>query len=195
MKRRGALVALILGLGWAIALPGTIAPFIDVATGTGTLAAGIIDLQVSDANEDFTDNLVTHTWVLTDALPGDPATCGNVTLKNFGNRAGTSVSISVVNTGSGGPALAREVIITSLSYDGFSILGSVNGAGDGHADQSVRDLELQGGISGLSGLDPPPPFGTDGTKSFHMCLQLHADSPDALQGLTWLGTFSFTLQQ
>jgi len=181
------------------ALGGTIAPFTDDASASSEISAGTIDLRVSDANEDFTDALVSHTWELKNALPGDPPVCGDVTLKNFGNRDASSVSISITNSGTGGVAMASEIIATTMTYGaGNDLLPLIDGGLDGHAGKSMRDLELLNGgsgITGQAGLFAAPPFGPDGTRAFVMCLQLHPDAPNSLQGQTWLGTVTFTLHQ
>lgn len=152
-------------------------------------------LLASDEDEVFKQHLVTATWELTNALPGDPCVYGNINLENAGTRRGNSLSITVVNAGTGGAAIAKEIIAESMTYNGQNLLPFVSAAGDGHSGVSMLDLELQGGVPNLSGLNPPPPYGTDGTKSFSMCLKLHDDAPEGLAGKTWLGTFTFVLSQ
>lgn len=169
------------------ALPGgTIAAFTDVGTVTGAVAAGTMNLLLSDDDEPFQNDLGTHTWVLTNALPGGPAVCETVQLINQGSVAGSSISVEVVNSGTGGSPMAQEILFQSLSVGLTDYLGFVNEFADGIPGKSVRDLELQGGISGLPGL-----FANGGnTRSFGACLKFDADAPNNLQGKTWLGTFT-----
>lgn len=183
------LSGMMLGVG---TLPhGTFASFTDVGTATGAVAAGTLNLLLSDQDEPFTESLGTHTWLLTNALPGGPAVCESVQLINQGNVAGSSFSVQVINTGSGGTAMSQEILFQSLAVGLTDILPLVNEFADGVPGKSVRDLEVQGGIASLPGL-----FANGGnTRSFGACIKFDADAPNSLQGKNWLGTFTFTLNQ
>ena len=192
MKTPLARLLLLLVLALAVASPArsTFAPFLDTASGVGTIAVGILDLNVSDQDEPFKQNLATHTWVLTNAYPGDPALCKSIQLKNDGNRDGSSLSVDIDNTGSGGDPMAAEVLFASVLLDATNLLPSIANT-DGRPGISVLDLENQSGISGLDGL-----FANGGNShSFGACLELSAVAPESVMGQTWLGTFTFVLHQ
>ena len=192
MKTPLARLTLLLAVTLVFASPArsTFAPFIDTATGVGTLAAGILDLKVSDQDEPFKQNLATHTWVLTNAFPGDPAICKSIQLKNDGNRDGSLLSVDIDNTGSGGDPMAAEVLFESVLLDATNLLPMIADS-DGRPGISVLDFENQGGVSGLDGL-----FANGGNShSFGGCLKLSSAAPESIMGQTWLGTFSFTLHQ
>jgi predicted ribosomally synthesized peptide with SipW-like signal peptide len=185
-------------LGLAMSAPGTLAVFTDSSTSSGTVMTAVLDMQVSDEDENFVDDLATVTWDLgSDVIPGEPVgtvinpgLCKSVQMRNVGTRDGSSISVSVVNGGSGSPGIATEIIATRMTFDGFSILGDIDGNADGVPGRSMRDLELQGGVSGLAGLSAGV-----GTRSFSMCLQFSPDAGNEYQGQSWLGTVGFTLHQ
>ena len=88
--------------------------------------------------------------------------------------------------------MASNVIATLMTYTGSpGVLSQITPTGDGNGlSVSMRDFELDP-LSALLGLNA----NSVGTRSFTLCLQLAADAPDSLMGLTWLGTFTFTLHQ
>lgn len=190
-KPLGRLSILLVAL-LAVAGPtrASFAPFVDQATGFGAIAAGILDIRVSDQDEPFSQNLMSHTWVLTNAYPGDPADCESIQLQNAGNRSGSSLSIGIDNSGDGGDLLAAEVLFVSVSLGATNLLPAIVDS-DGRPGISVLDFENQGGLAGLPGL-----LANGGnSRSFGACLQLSPAAPETVMGRTWLGTFSFSLQQ
>jgi predicted ribosomally synthesized peptide with SipW-like signal peptide len=184
----------------------TLAPLSDSETSTGnTVAAGTLDLKLSDKDEDFGDG-VSESWKRLNVSPGDDLQCATITLKNVGSLPGASTELYASNsiidppgpesdTGDGtttGLEMAAYVEITSLIYDSGNILPQVDPTRDGVEGRSLADLELQGGIQGLAGLIQSPP---NGTNALAICLLFRADAGNDFQGKTLLTDLIFTLRE
>lgn len=198
---------LLMGAAVAVLIGGaTLAPMSDSETSRGnTVAAGTLDLKISDDDEDFGDG-VSESWMRLDVRPGDDLQCATMALKNVGSLPGATVDLEVSNdiddppgpesdTGDGtttGLEMAAYVEITALIYDSSNILPQVDAGQDGVDGPSLADLELQGGIQGLAGLHETPP---NGTNSLAICLLFRADAGNDFQGKALLTDVIFTLRE
>jgi hypothetical protein len=192
VRKLSGWLAAVASLSWGLVplFGGTYASFSDLASATGNIVGGTINLLLSDQDEPFKDNLETHTWVLTSALPADPAVCESFQLTNAGTAQSATVNVKIVNTGTGGSAMAQEITFDSFAIGFTNLLPLIDGNLDGHPGISVRDLELD--ADGFT--VPRTLFANQGNStSIGGCLSFHGDAPNGLQGQTWLGTFHITI--
>ena len=169
------------------------ARFSDIeATRNNNFTAGVLDLKTND-----TDG-VTRTLYLIGFIPGKGSGTEMITLKNAGNFDGSSLRISFTylqDDGVNPPGatqnktadeVANEIIITSLSYDGASLLGRITDAdGDG-----IDMKELAGAdLSGLAGIT------VGATKDFTISVQLKSGLGTVYEADGIVVTMNFTINQ
>ncbi len=152
-------------------------------------AAGSLDLKTDDVDG------VTQTIYATNMKRGDSVS-GNITLKNIGTTGGATLSVSFsyvesddspnpVNMGADASAAVLEV--TTLNYDGSSLLDSVSDNNtNGYKD--VEDLKNED-LTELSGLN------TQASKDFEIALKLKESTDNDFQGDGITVTITFTLNQ
>jgi len=170
---------------------GTWAYFSDTETSTGNqLTAGTLDLKTNDVDSVF------QTLYATNLKPGDTIGPSTIQLKNAGSVAGSTLDIAfsyvesdgspnTVNKNANDTAGMMEV--TTLSYDGSSLLGSVSDAnGNGYKD--VYDL-ANADLSGQSGLN------ASATKNFDIAVQLRSETGNDYQADGITVTITFILDQ
>ena len=170
---------------------GTWAYFSDTETSTGNqLTAGTLDLKTNDVDSVF------QTLYATNLKPGDTIGPSTIQLKNAGSVAGSTLDIAfsyvesdgspnTVNKNANDTAGMMEV--TTLSYDGSSLLGSVSDAnGNGYKD--VYDL-ANADLSGQSGLN------ASATKNFDIAVQLRSETGNDYQADGITVTMTFILDQ
>jgi predicted ribosomally synthesized peptide with SipW-like signal peptide len=154
------------------------------------LIAGTLDLKTDDADG------VTQTLYATDMAPGDAVGPATIVLSNSGSIDGSTLDISfsyVENNGT--PNLvdmtadetAAMIEVTTLSYDGSSLLGSVSdGNSNGWVD--VEDLS-NADLSGQAGITTTTP------KNFVITVQLRSDAGNDYQADGITMTMTFVLNQ
>ena len=170
---------------------GTWAYFSDTETSTGNqLTAGTLDLKTNDVDSVF------QTLYATNLKPGDTIGPSTIQLKNAGSVAGSTLDIAfsyvesdgspnTVNKNANDTAGMMEV--TTLSYEGSSLLGSVSDAnGNGYKD--VYDL-ANADLSGQSGLN------ASATKNFDIAVQLRSETGNDYQADGITVTITFILDQ
>ena len=188
-KMLGLAVAALLVIGMASV--STWAYFSDTETSTGNqLTAGTLDLKTNDV-----DGAV-QTLYATNMKPGDTIGPSTIQLKNAGSVAGSTLDIAfsyvesdgtpnTVNKNANDTAGMMEV--TTLSYDGSSLLGSVSDAnGNGYKD--VYDL-ANADLPGQSGLN------ASATKNFDIAVQLRSETGNDYQADGITVTMTFILDQ
>ncbi len=170
---------------------GTWAYFSDVETSTGNiLAAGTLDLKTNDADG------VSQTLYASNLKPGNNVS-GNITLKNSGSVAGSSLdltfsyvesdnSFNLVNMSA--DATAAQMELTALSYGGSSLLTSVNENTNGNGYKDVEDLK-SADLTGQTGID------ASGTEDFSITVQLRGDTAGDFQSDGINITITFILNQ
>ncbi len=170
---------------------GTWAYLSDTETSTGNLfAAGTLDMKTNDADG------VTMTLYAVAMKPGDTVGPSTIQLRNAGSVNGASVNLAfsyVENDSNPNPinmsanATAAVVEVTTLNYDGSSILGSVSDNNiNGYIDiQDVKDANL----TGLSGIN------ASATKNFEIAIQLRSNASKDFQADGITITMTFTLNQ
>jgi len=190
MKRIiGLTIAIMLSLGMSGI--GTWAYFSDVETSTGNqLAAGTLDLKTDDVDG------VTQTLFATKMAPGDTKASENITLKNSGSLAGTTLDLVfsyVENDSSPNPVdrnaddTAANIEVTALNYGGSSLLSSISDNNtNGYKD--VEDLKNED-LSGQSGIDP------SASKDFGITAKLREETGNDFQADGIDITMTFTLNQ
>lgn len=154
------------------------------------LVAGSLDLRTDDADG------VTQTLYATGMAPGDTVGPATIVLSNAGTMNGSSLDISfsyVENDGGSNEVdmtadeMAAMIEVTTLSYDGSSILGSVSDDNvNGYLD--VQDLTTAD-LSGQSGLT------TVETKDYVITVQFRSDVGNDYQGDGITMTMTFVLNQ
>ena len=154
------------------------------------LIAGTLDLKT-----DAVDG-VTQTIYATNLAPGDTVGPATIQLNNAGTIDGTTLDISfsyVENDGAPNlvdmtaDEMAAMIEVTTLSYDGLSLLG---GVGDGNTngyvdveDVSSADLSGQGGLNSLE------------TKAYVVTVQLRSATGNDYQADGITVTMTFVLNQ
>ena len=154
------------------------------------LIAGTLDLRT-----DATDG-VTQTIYATDMAPGDTVGPATIQLNNAGTIDGSTLDISfsyVENNGA--PNLvdmtanetAAMMEVTTLSYDGVSLLGSIaDGNTNGYVDiEDVSNADL----SGQAGL------ASSETKAYVIAVQFRSDAGNDYQADGITVTMTFILNQ
>jgi len=154
------------------------------------LVAGSLDLRTDDADG------VTQTLYATSMAPGDTVGPATIVLSNAGTMNGSSLDLSfsyVENDGGSNEVdmtadeMAAMIEVTTLSYDGSSILGSVSDSNaNGYVD--VQDLTTAD-LSGQSGLT------TVETKDYVIAVQFRSDVGNDYQGDGITMTMTFVLNQ
>ena len=189
MKRiLGLTIAFLLLIGMAGI--GTWAYFSDVETSTGNvLAAGTLDLKTDDVDG------VTQTLLASNLAPGDNVT-GSITLKNIGSLAGSTLDLAfsyIESDSSPNPAdmsanaTAAIIEVTTLNYDGASLLSSVSDNNtNGYKD--VEDLK-NADLSGQSGIN------ASATKDFEIAVTLKDNANKDFQADGIDVTMTFILNQ
>jgi len=154
------------------------------------LVAGSLDLRTDDADG------VTQTLYATGMAPGDTVGPATIVLSNAGTMNGSSLDLSfsyVENDGGSNEVdmtadeMAAMIEVTTLSYNGSSILGSVSDDNtNGYLD--VQDLTTAD-LSGQSGLT------TVETKDYVIAVQFRSDVGNDYQGDGITMTMTFVLNQ
>ena len=170
---------------------GTWAYFIDTETSqSNTFAAGTLDLKTDDSDG------VSQTLLATNMAPGDTVGPETIILNNTGSVAGSTLDLSfsyIENDNGTNPTdmtanqTAAMLGVTTLNYDGSSILGSVSDSQpNGYID--IEDL-YNADLSGQSGIV------YSGNKVFEIEVKLRDDTGNDFQedGITI--TMTFTLNQ
>ena len=190
MKRiLGLTIALLLLIGMAGI--GTWAYFSDVETSTGNvLAAGTLDLKTDDVDG------VSQTLLATNIAPGDTVGPETIILKNIGSVTGATLDLTfsyVESDSSPNPAdmsanaTAAIVELTTLNYDGLSLLGSVSDNNtNGYKD--VEDLK-NADLSGQTGIN------ASASKEFEIAVTLRSDANKDFQADGIDVTMTFILNQ
>jgi len=169
----------------------TWAYFSDTETSTDNqLVAGTLDLKTDDADG------VTQTLYATNMKPGDSVGPATIHLKNAGSTAGSTLDIAFSyvedDSGSNPPDMSADdtagmIEVTTLNYNGSSLLGSVGDANtNGYKD--VYDLK-NADLTGQSGL------AASTTKDFEIGVQLRSDTGNDFQADGITLTMTFTLNQ
>jgi len=154
------------------------------------LVTGSLDLRTDDADG------VTQTLYATGMAPGDTVGPATIVLSNAGTMNGSSLDLSfyyVENDGGSNEVdmtadeMAAMIEVTTLSYDGSSILGSVsddntNGYLDVQ-DLTTADLSGQGGLTTVE------------TKDYVIAVQFRSDVGNDYQGDGITMTMTFVLNQ
>jgi len=190
MKRiLGFTVVFILLIGMAGI--GTWAYFSDTETSTAnTFSAGTLDLKTDDIDG------VSQTLLATNMAPGDTVGPETITLKNAGSVAGSSLDLSfsyVENDDSANPAdmsadaSAAMIELTTLNYDGSSLLGSVSD-NNSNSYKDVEDLK-NADLSGQSGI------AASASKDFEIAVELKSTTDTAFQADGITVRMTFTLNQ
>ena len=168
------------------------ARFSDIeSTQNNNFTAGILDLKTND-----TDG-VTQTLYLIGFIPGESSGTQTITLKNNGNLNGSSLDISLTylqDDGTNPPGatgtrtadeVASEIIVTTLTYDGSDLLGSVaDSNSNGYKD--IYDIAAAN-LSGQSGIS------TGATKDFVIAVQLQSGLGTAYEADGIVVTMNFTI--
>ena len=151
--------------------------------------AGTLDLKTDDVDG------VTQTIYATNMKRGDSVS-GNITLKNIGTSDGATLDISfsyVESDDSPNPvnmspdASAAVLEVTTLNYDGSSLLASVSDNNtNGYKD--VEDLK-NADLTGQNGLS------TLASKNFEVALKLKETTDNNFQGDGITLTITFLLNQ
>ena len=170
---------------------GTWAYFIDTETSqSNTFAAGTLDLKTDDSDG------VSQTLLATNMAPGDTVGPETIILNNTGSVGASSLDLSfsyIENDNGTNPTdmtanqTAAMLGVTTLNYDGSSILGSVSDSQpNGYID--IEDL-YNADLSGQSGIV------YSGNKVFEIEVKLRDDTGNDFQedGITI--TMTFTLNQ
>ena len=144
-----------------LAIGGTWAYMTDTETSNNNgIAAGTLEMKTNNVNG------VTQSLVCSNLKPGRAVTATTISLKNVGSASGGSVAISLsYNTDNSADTtpntvnmstddLAKVLQITTLNYDGRTILGLLTDAnGNGYID--VQDMKNEAAnLAGLGGLNP-----------------------------------------
>lgn len=154
------------------------------------LIAGTLDLKTDDVDG------VTQTLYATNMAPGATVGPATIVLSNAGTMDGSSLDISfsyVENDGGtniidmSADEMAAMIEVTTLSYDGSSLLGSVTDDNtNGYLD--VQDLTTAD-LSGQSGLT------TVETKDYVITVQFRSDVGNDYQADGITMTMTFVLNQ
>ncbi|MCX6725691.1 MAG: TasA family protein [Candidatus Shapirobacteria bacterium] len=155
-----------------------------------TFATGTLDLRLSDINE-IDQESVTASWSDLNMVPGGTAVFGTIQLKNSGTILGNHVDV-VVDNMCDEIDMDSYLEITSASFDGENILGSIFDKND----NKYKDLnDLQQTDDSLTGLDNLILADINVSHSFTLSIRLHAETPNDYQGKSCNSVFTFTLNQ
>ncbi len=171
----------------------SLAFFADQETSTeNRLAAGTMDLKISDADETAGDSL-TMTWEGSNLRPGQGEVSADLKIKNMGTVAANHIHIKAANaiTQGGGPGangsdpMDANLEVKTLTYDGADIKSFLTDT-DGNGVKDLDDWEAGGdsGIGTLSLID----LGNDHVLS--LTVGLRAGASGANQGDIVTTTFS-----
>jgi predicted ribosomally synthesized peptide with SipW-like signal peptide len=170
---------------------GTYAFFSDTANSTSNIfSAASLDLKLSDANEGPLD-AITASIGATNFAPGDSVS-GTIDLKSITSLASSSMDLdikavtSLTDSAGGSTDMDKYLILTTLNYNGVSILGSITDT-DGVAGKSLADFKA----SSIKDLAAPAATGTP----LAMTVQFSTAATNALQGDSVDLTLSFFLSQ
>ena len=202
-----SLLALILVIG--LVGTGTFAWFQDTETSSGnTIAAGTLDLKVSDWNEGF-GNGVSVTWTMSNMEPG-VTTVGpfSVLLQNSGSVAANHVEVGLshsideasnpvesdTNPASTPGEMARWIEITTMTYDGVDFKATyIDANSNGFFDLEDVTLPPYTNVGGpLDNLLAPVGAGT---RTFMMALKFNVGATNDIQGDILTTTAILTLNQ
>ena len=170
---------------------GTFAYFSDTENSTDNqLTVGTLDLKTDDADG------VSQTLYATSMSPGDTVGPSAIVLKNSGSINGSTLDIAFSYVESDGSPnevnkdaddTAAMMEVTTLSYGGSSLLGSVSDLnGNGYKD--IEDLKNDD-LTGLSGID------ASATENFQIAVQLRSETGSDFQADGINMTMTFTLNQ
>jgi hypothetical protein len=187
-KTLGLIVALMLCIG--LTGVGSFAYFVDVeGSPDNQMSAGTLDLKTDDADG------VTQTIYASSLKRGDSVS-GNITLKNSGDTDAALLDVFfdyIENddtpnaTDMSANATAAVLEVTSLHYDGSSLLSSISDNNtNGYPD--IQDLAVQG-LPALSGLN------SIASKDFDIGFKLKETTDNAFQGDGITVTITFVLNQ
>lgn len=192
MKTIRFIIVIILLSTLAVAFTaGTLAFFSDDEASTDDqTVSGTLDLKTDDADG------VSQTLYATDLKLGDTVGPGTIVLKNAGSVAGATLDMafSYVET-DGSPNwinknaddTAGMMEVTTLSYDGSSLLSSVSDVNvNGYKD--IYDL-ANADLTGQSGLN------ASATKNFQIAIQLRSDTGNDFHADGITVTMTFILNQ
>lgn len=175
----------------ALALVGgvTYAFFSDTATSTGnTFSAGTLDLKLSDLDQSV-QNTIDASWTGSDMAPGGSAVSGTVQLRNTGTVLANHAEVQAANTCTDASGDMDEYLeITSLSYDGGSVLGTL-------ADNNLNGYKDLNDLTVANALDNLALADLNINHPFVMAVRLHSSTPDAYQGESCTSDLTFTLNQ
>ncbi len=170
---------------------GTWAYFSDTETSAGNqMAAGTLDLKTDDVDG------VSQTLFAVNMQPGDIVSSENITLKNAGSTAGTTIDLAfsyVENDLSVNPAdmsadaTAARLEVTVLKYDGSSLLASVADT-NSNSYLDIQDLK-NSDLSGQSGIS------AQATKEFEITVKSRVGTSNDFQADGITVTMTFTLNQ
>lgn len=187
-----------IGIVGVLAFGATKAVWSDSARSTGnTFQAGTLDLKVGNSVDPGTDS-TSLTWNGANMYPGGPTVDATLHLKNGGNVAGDHIHFSVANSDTATAGMAKYLEISTLDYDGNSILGELSDVNkNGIID--LDDWQQLGLIGDHTG------FGrnilVDGGHTLRMVVGLKGGfdplntTPDSIQGDTGTTDLTATLHQ
>lgn len=170
---------------------GVWAFFSDTETSSNnSFTAGTLDLKTNDVDG------VTQTLYATSMAPGVSVGPSTIQLRNAGTLNGSTLNIAFTYVESDGSPnsvnisadeTAAELEVTTLSYNGSSLLSSVPDFNvNGYKD--VQDLK-NASLTGLSGIN------ASATKSFQIAVQLRSSTGNDYQADGINLTMTFTLNQ
>jgi spore coat-associated protein N len=207
------ILAVILAVGM---VGGVFAYFTDAETSTGNvLAAGTLDLKISDEDEHPERDGVSTTWSMTNMIPG-VSFCGpkHIACINSGTIQGNHLEIRFTNEINDEPDvesdtdkfsdpedLARWIEIIDISYTEAVFTGRlaklwpdghklVDANGNGFLD--LDDLTQPANAAALDNLAPPV---LGGQTDFSMTLYFNEGATNDIQGDTLTTTITFILNQ
>ncbi len=171
----------------ALVIGATFAYFSDSGTSNDNVfATGTLILKLSDANETEQDNVIAS-FGGTNLKPGDSVT-GQLNLKNTGTISANHAEVAVVNTNSDTTNPLDKVLeITTLNYDGLSVLSQVTDANtNGWID--LDDLKA-------SGLDNLALTNLNTNHPLDLTVKFRSDAGDVYQGDNVDSDWTITLNQ
>ena len=123
----------------------TLAFFSDEGTSNNNVfGAGTLDLQLSDDTTETDQDNVVASFGGTAMAPGDSVS-GQLRLKNFGTIAADHAEVVITNNNSDSVnPLDRVLELTTLNYDGSSVLSQLASDPNGNGYPDLDDLEAIG---------------------------------------------------
>jgi predicted ribosomally synthesized peptide with SipW-like signal peptide len=169
------------------------------------VSAGTLDLQTSKDASTYTDG-VTQSLVCSNLKPSKTVAATTVSLKNTGSKAGATVNLSLSyntddsadaspnTTNMSTDALAAVLQITTLNYDGRTILTLLSDAivdgGNNNGYIDVQDMKNEASrLTGRAGLNPGQ------IKPFDITVQMRSGASNNFVGDGINITMTFLLNQ